>query len=89
VRLKHVDEKGHARSRPHRALGDTTAATLTREEQRTLDQLKYWREKNYAYFLQQATQSSQIYVLGNGAVAFDEHSVMGNLILLPWNNSGH
>ena len=35
---------------------DQLPATLTREEQRTVDQLKYWREKNYAYFMQQATK---------------------------------
>jgi pimeloyl-ACP methyl ester carboxylesterase len=35
---------------------DQLPATLTQEEQRTLDQLKYWREKNYAYFMQQATK---------------------------------
>lgn len=35
---------------------DQLPPTLTTEEQRTLDQLKYWREKNYAYFMQQATK---------------------------------
>jgi len=35
---------------------DQMPATLTRDEQRAVDQLKHWKEQNYAYFLQQATK---------------------------------
>jgi pimeloyl-ACP methyl ester carboxylesterase len=48
---------------------DELPATLTREEQRTVDQLKYWREKNYAYFLQQATKPQTLaYALADSPV---------------------
>lgn len=48
---------------------DEVPTTLTREEQRTVDQLNYWRGKRYAYFLQQATRPQTLaYALADSPV---------------------